>query len=89
MGPGHIPYEQLIAYAAGELHWAQAVLVTHHVDGCDACRKTVARFRVARALLGVDPGEPAPPQALARAKALFPEQRAGRDAGQPQPVRPP
>ena len=40
-----IPYEELIAYAAGELDEVRSAIVANHVTACAECTETVNRIR--------------------------------------------
>ena len=73
---GHpIAYEQLIAYAGDELEPAAAAAAATHVAGCPECAATVARYRLVRTTLLEDDSPTPPPATLARAKAIFAQQR--------------
>jgi anti-sigma factor RsiW len=67
----HIPYEQLIGYAAGELDERESAVVVAHLPGCAVCAKTVARFKTVREILHNDDTVEPPPPIVVRAQAIF------------------
>ena len=76
-----IPYSQLIAFAAGELADEQAAQVEASLARHPEAVETVARYQMAQTTLQADDGADPPPEAVARAKAVF---EARRDsAGEP------
>ncbi|MHC4100930.1 MAG: anti-sigma factor family protein [Planctomycetota bacterium] len=76
-----IPYSQLIAFAAGELADEQAAQVEASLARHPEAVETVARYQMAQTTLQADDGADPPPEAVARAKAIF---EARRDsAGEP------
>ncbi len=66
-----ITYEQLIAYAAGELTPERAAEVAEHVTRDSEAAATVARYREAQATMRADDVTDPPARAVARAKAIF------------------
>src|SRR3712207_295725 len=73
---GHpIADEDILAYAAGELDDAAAAVVAAHIGGCLACAATVARYRLVSANPRADDSLRPPAATVARAKAIFAEQR--------------
>ena len=68
---GHIPYDQRISYALGELNEAKSAVVVAHTDTCDACNSTVVRLRTIRGLVREDFVQDPPAATIARAQAIF------------------
>lgn len=66
-----IPYEQLMAYAVGELGQAPSAIITDHVASCADCAMTVTRFRAVRAITRADHTELPPAATLVRAQNIF------------------
>ncbi len=66
-----ITYEQLIAYAVGELTPERAAEVAEHVARDREAAATVARYREAQATMRADDVTDPPARAVARAKAIF------------------
>ncbi len=66
-----IPYDMLIAYAAGDLTGADADRVQELLAGDPKAAQTVARFRMARETLQADDGVEPPVEAVASARAIF------------------
>jgi Domain of unknown function (DUF5667) len=66
----HTAYQDLIAYAVGELNQEQADAVGKHTATCPECAATVARFRLARSLVTRAPFEAPANAALHRAYSL-------------------
>lgn len=73
-----IPYETLLAYAAGELAEAEAAPVAARLAADPEAAAVVVRYRAVRATVAGDDGVAPSPALLARAKAIFP--RRGREA---------
>jgi anti-sigma factor RsiW len=81
MNSPKVSYEKLIAFAAGDLGDEEARHVEAYLAGHPEAAETVASYRSAHTALVADDGVDPPPQALARAKAVF---RPGRQpAGAP------
>ncbi len=81
MSRPRVSYKQLIAFAAGELADEEARQVEAHLAGHPEAVETVARYRMAHWTLQADDGVDPPPEAVARAKAVF---EPGREpAGEP------
>ena len=66
-----ITYEQLIAYAVGELTPERAAEVAEHLARDREAAATVARYQQARSTFQADDGTDPPVHALARARAIF------------------
>lgn len=66
-----VAYEQLIAFAAGELADRRAADVADHLKTCRSCAGTVARYRSVASTVAADRAAPSA-AAVARAKAIFP-----------------
>lgn len=75
-----IPYERLIAYAAGDLDGSAAAAVAAHLTVCAECAATVARFQAVGTTFRSDDSEAPPTATLARAKGLFARRRPTPDA---------
>jgi len=71
MSDNEVSYEQLIAFAAGELDPAQAEFVERHLKSHPEGAKTVARYRVIRCLLSANAEQAPSFRATTRAQALF------------------
>jgi len=71
MSEPRIPYSQLIAFAAGELADEQAAQVEASLAGHPEAAETVARYRMAQTTLQSDDGADPPPEAVARARAIY------------------
>ncbi len=80
----HIPYEQLISYAAKELDEfdAEAASIDAHISICNECAGTVSRYRTLRALVYSDFSQDPPPSTVTRAHAIFREERAQAKSSQ-------
>ncbi len=70
MGREHLPYEQLIAYAARALSDADSQRVAAHTSCCVECIAVIQRYRRIRSLYRSDYTVAPPPQVLARAEAI-------------------
>ncbi len=71
-------YEQLVAYAVGDLSPSQAAVLRRHLATCPECRATARRLYQLRTLLrrpAASTHRP-PPATTARAKAIFRQHRA-------------
>ncbi|MEW5718251.1 MAG: DUF5667 domain-containing protein [Chloroflexota bacterium] len=66
-----ILYEDLIAYAAGELIEDESAPIEQHLAVCPECEATVSRFRNIGVILRSDVGEIPPASAVARARNVF------------------
>jgi hypothetical protein len=66
-----IPYEELIAYAAGELIEDESVVIEQHLANCAECATIVARYRSIGVILRIDAGETPPASTLSRAQKIF------------------
>lgn len=66
----HLPYEQLIAYAASELNEADSQRVAAHTSQCTECNSVIQRYRRIRGLYRSDFTVAPPPEVLARAEAI-------------------
>ena len=71
MNRSRVTYEQLIAFAAGELVGEPADRVEAYLAGHPEAAETVARYRTAGSVLRADDGVDPPPPAVADAKAIF------------------
>lgn len=72
-----VTYQQLIAFAAGELDEAAARPVRAWIRDHPDAAETVARYRAVHEAVRDDDAVDAPPEAVARAKAIFrPDPRA-------------
>jgi anti-sigma factor RsiW len=81
MSEPRIPYSQLIAFAAGELADDEAARVEASLAGHPQAAETVARYRMALSTLQSDDGADPPPEAVARARAIYEPRRV--PAGEP------
>ena len=75
-----ITYEQLIAFAAGELADHEAGAVESRLARDPDAARTVARYRQMQATIQADDGRDPPPETVARAQAIF---EASTEAGRP------
>ncbi len=66
-----ILYEELIAYAAGELIEGESAAIEQHLTVCAECEATVARFHNIGMILRTDAGEIPPARTVARTHKLF------------------
>lgn len=71
MDVNHIPYEQLIAYAAKQLDEAEFDRFRAHFAECAECAGTVRRYRLIRSIALGDFSDALPASALARAHQVF------------------
>jgi len=71
----HIAYDQLIAFAAGDLNNNDAREVAHHIAACAECAKTVTQFKTIRAVMRGDSSMAPPAPTVARAYAIFTKKR--------------
>jgi hypothetical protein len=71
MGDTAVSYQELIAFAAGELPPEQGDRVRMYIETHPEAAATVARYRALRALLRDETGEMPRPDASARARAIF------------------
>ena len=71
MASHRIPYDMLIAYAAGDLTPADVDRVQELLAGDPQAAETVARFRMARETLQADDGVEPPAEAVISAQAIF------------------
>ncbi len=76
MSENQVTYEQLIAYAAGELAADEAAEVEAHLARDPSAAATVARYRMAQATLRGDDSVEPPAESVARARAIFDPGRA-------------
>lgn len=75
MNDKRVSYEQLIAYAAGDLDSTAADFVEGHLKQSVEARAVVERFRTVVETLRGDDSQAAPADVMARAKALFADRR--------------
>ena len=75
MNDKRVSYEQLIAYAAGDLDCAAADFVRGHLEQSVEAAAVVERFRTVVETLRGDDSRAAPADVMARAKALFADRR--------------
>ncbi len=66
-----VTYQQLIAYAAGELPDTEVAQVEAHLARDPSAAETVARFRMARATIQGDDGTDPPPETVIRARGIY------------------
>lgn len=71
MSEAGVTYEQLVAFAAGELADEQADRVEAYANRHPQAAATIARYRLAHSTVSADDGVDPPPQAVAEAKAIF------------------
>ena len=71
MNRSHIPYDELIAYAAGDVDIGKSVHIQKHIDTCDQCAATVRRFQVVQMTVMEARFYSPPPQAVTRAKSVL------------------
>ncbi len=71
MSRHRIPYDKLIAYAAGDLTGSDADRVQELLADDPQAADTVARFRMARETLQADDGVEPPAEAVMSARAIF------------------
>jgi hypothetical protein len=76
-----VTYEELLAYADGELSDAAAGRVQDHLRSAPAAAETVRLYRLARRALASDDSVAPPATTAARAKALFDRLPAAAGAG--------
>ncbi len=74
--PDPISYEQLIAFAAGELDGADASVVEEYLKTNPEAARTVARYRIIRSLYQSAPRDEPGARASTRARSIF-RQRGG------------
>lgn len=78
-----VPYEKLIAYAAGELTGQDRQAIEAWLATNPDARSTIARFQAARLAIQMDDSPDVPVDALAHAKRLFTEKQARAAANRP------
>lgn len=83
MASPNVTYEQLLAFAAGDLPPDQAAAVETHMRHNPDAERTVRIFRLVRDAAGAAAGTNPPERTIAAAKALFRERGARAAAGQP------
>ncbi len=71
MSTPRIDYRKLVAYAAGDLSATEASQIEARLARDPQAAATVRRFRTARAIIQSDDGLDPPPEAVARAGAIF------------------
>lgn len=71
MDKEHLAYQDLIAYATGELNPEQAALTGRHLAGCTECAATVRRFQATAKLLRELRFESPSPAVIAQTQARF------------------
>jgi anti-sigma factor RsiW len=71
MSESGVTYDELIAFAAGELAAEQAGRVEAYASRHPDAAATIARYRMARSTVRADDGVDPPPQAVAEAKAIY------------------
>lgn len=81
MSDGRVSYEQLIAYAAGELDCEAAERVKRHLASSHEGSAIVRRFQLVAETLRRDDSQAAPADVLARVKALFADRRMATSPG--------
>ena len=81
MSDGRVSYEQLIAYAAGELDGEAAERVKRHLASSHEGSAIVRRFQMVAETLRRDDSQAAPADVLARVKALFADRRMATSPG--------
>lgn len=86
MTSNHPAYEELVAYAAGDLNTEQAEIVREHARACQVCPATIARFQSAQSSWKATPFESPSPATIARAYGLFKPRRALKRSRLPVPL---
>lgn len=81
MSDGRVSYEQLIAYAAGELDCEAAERVKRHLASSHEGSAIVRRFQLVAETLRRDDSQAGPADVLARVKALFADRRVATSPG--------
>ena len=81
MTDGRVPYEQLIAYAAGELDSEAADAVKRHLASSVDASAIVRRFQMVAETLRRDDSQAPPADVLAQANALFADRRIATAPG--------
>ena len=81
MSDGRVSYEQLIAYAAGELDCEAAERVKRHLASSHEGSAIVRRFQMVAETLRRDDSQAPPADVLARVKALFADRRMATSPG--------
>ncbi len=71
MSNTRVTYQQLIAFAAGDLSAARSAEVEAHLARDASAAETVARYRTARSTMQGDDGADPPTEAMARAKGIY------------------
>jgi anti-sigma factor RsiW len=71
MSESGVTYEQLLAFAAGELADEQARRVEAYASRHPEAAATIARYRMAHSTVHADDGVDPPPQAVTEAKAIY------------------
>ena len=71
MGSSKINYEQLIAYAAGELTPERAAEVQAYLTANPKAAEPIALYRQAQAAVQTDQSAAPPAELVAKAKAIF------------------
>lgn len=71
MSPHSFPYEQVIAFAFGDLDETKSAMVSAHAEHCEQCAKTIDRYKWIRATVSQDDSLLPPLSTLARAQKIF------------------
>lgn len=74
----HIDYELLLAYAADELESDGMQAIATHIASCIECANVVRRFRLISFVMRTDDSREPPPATIARAQAIFAQNRPAR-----------
>jgi hypothetical protein len=74
----HIDYELLLAYAADELESDGRQAIATHIASCIDCANVVRRFRLISFVMRTDDSREPPPATIARAQAIFAQNRPTR-----------
>lgn len=72
----HIPLDQLVDFARGQLPGAERQAIQNHITSCSSCTAQLSRLEQLLALASTETGDKMPSPVVARALQLWRERRA-------------